>query len=132
MARRGSTAHNFRHGGRFRGGGHLKRIPFFRAMVATLILVEAAAAAPVRLRTEYLENPPGIDMPTPHLSWQSDGSERNWKQTAYQVLVASRAELLSPGRADVWDSGKIDSDESVGIAYHGPPLESRHRYFWKV
>ncbi len=110
----------------------MKRIPFFRAMVATLILVEAAAAAPVRLRTEYLENPPGIDKPTPHLSWQSDGSERNWKQTAYQVLVASRSELLSPGRADVWDSGKIDSDESVGIAYHGPALESRHRYFWKV
>src|SRR3984957_5930729 len=117
-------------------GGHLKRIPFFLAIVATLILVQAlvqaAAAAPVRLRAEYLENPLGIDKPAPHLSWQSDSGERNWRQTAYEVLVGSSPELLSPGRADVWDSGKIDSDESVGIAYHGPTLESRHRYFWKV
>src|ERR1700722_10215755 len=46
-------------------GGHLKRIPFFLAIVATLILVQAAAAAPVRLRAEYLENPLGIDKPAP-------------------------------------------------------------------
>jgi alpha-L-rhamnosidase len=110
----------------------LKRIPFFRALVAILILVATASAAPVHLRCEYLSNPLGIDKPTPHLSWQSDSGERNWKQAAYQVLVASGADLLIPGRTDIWDSGKIDSDESVGIAYRGPALESRRRYFWKV
>src|SRR5208283_408693 len=39
---------------------------------------------------------------------------------------------LRAGKADIWDSGKVDSAESVGIAYSGPPLESRRRYYWKV
>ena len=65
------------------------------------------------------------------LSWQSDDSERNWKQGAYQILVASTPDGLS-GSADVWDSGRKDSSESVDIAYGGPALESRHRYFWRV
>jgi alpha-L-rhamnosidase len=68
----------------------------------------------------------------PHLSWQSDNTERNWRQSAYEVVVASNDESLRPGRADIWDSGKVNSAESVGIAYAGPPLESRRRYYWKV
>ena len=91
-----------------------------------------ASATPVHLRCEYLENPLGIDIAEPHLSWQSDSTERNWKQAAYEVLVASSKEHLQSGQADVWDSGKTSSDESVGIAYKGPALESRRRYYWKV
>ncbi len=95
-------------------------------------LIAAASATPVRLRCEYLENPLGIDTPAPHLFWQSDNGERNWTQTAYQILVASSIERLQPGHADVWDSGKTESSESVGIAYKGPTLESRKRYYWQV
>ena len=91
-----------------------------------------ASATPVHLRCEYRQNPLGIDASEPHLSWQSDNSERNWKQAAYQVLVASSIELLRGGRPDFWDSGKTESDESVGIAYKGPSLESRKRYYWAV
>jgi alpha-L-rhamnosidase len=61
-----------------------------------------------------------------------DTAERNWEQTAYQILVAGSAEQLSAGHADIWDSGKVSSSVSVGILYAGPRLESRHRYFWKV
>jgi len=96
------------------------------------MLTSAASATPVHLRCEYLENPLGIDQASPQLSWQSDNSERKWRQVAYEVLVASSAERLQAGNADVWDSGKINSAESVGIVYHGPALESRRRYFWKV
>src|SRR5579871_3392808 len=91
-----------------------------------------ALAAPVHLRCESLVNPLGIDAGTPHLSWQSDSTERNWRQSAYQILVASSADELSAGRSDVWDSGKVSSDESVGIAYGGPKLQSRKRYYWSV
>jgi alpha-L-rhamnosidase len=96
------------------------------------MLTPAAFAAPLHLRCEYLENPLGIDKASPHLSWQSDNSERDWKQSAYEILVASSAELLRAGKADIWDSGKTTSAESVGIVYHGPALESRQRYYWKV
>ncbi len=103
-----------------------------KTFVALAVTVSAASAAPVHLRCEYRENPLGIDATAPNLSWQSDSTERNWKQVAYQILVASSLDGLRSGKADVWDSGKTNSDESVGIAYKGPALESRKRYYWKV
>ncbi len=96
------------------------------------MMAAAAYAAPVQLRCEYRDNPIGIDSAAPHLSWQSDSIERNWRQSAYQVLVAARPELLRVGKADVWDSGKRSSEESVGIVYAGRKLESGRRYYWTV
>ncbi len=101
-------------------------------LIALSGMAAVAAATPVHLRCEYMQNPLGIDASAPHLSWQSDNAERNWKQAAYEVLVASSSERLQAGQADVWDSGKTESDESVEIAYKGPALESRKRYYWKV
>ena len=103
-----------------------------RKILAFLFLVSAAYATPVHLRCEYLENPLGIDAPSPQLSWQSDSTERNWRQSAYQVMVASSPDNLRNAQADIWDSGKQTSGESVGILYSGPKLESRKRYYWKV
>lgn len=110
----------------------MKLLRLFMKFVALAGLAGAAFATPVHLRCEYLNNPLGIDASTPHLSWQSDSSTRNWKQAAFQLLVTSSQDRLQSGQADVWDSGKIASDESVGIAYKGPALESRKRYYWKV
>jgi alpha-L-rhamnosidase len=110
----------------------LKRLQLLKMSIAVVSLVTAASATPVHLRCEYRENPLGIDVLDPHLSWQSDSTERNWKQAAYEVLVASSSDRLQSSQADVWDSGKTESDESVGIAYQGPALESRKRYYWKV
>ena len=108
---------------------NLLLIPTFE--VFFLLAIEAQAA-PVHLRCEYLENPIGIDVATPHFSWQSDNSERDWHQIAYQILVASSPDYLKKGIADVWDSGKQNSSESVGIPYGGLQLESRKRYHWAV
>jgi alpha-L-rhamnosidase len=110
----------------------VKRRKLLGVVVAMVILVSAAGAKSVHLRCEYVENPLGIDVAAPHLSWQSDSTERDWKQIAYEIVVASSAGRLQSGNADVWDSGKVDSDESVGITYRGPALESRRRYHWKV
>ena len=108
----------------------LRAFCFLIVLCATLSCM--ASARPFHLRCEYLENPLGIDKASPRLSWQSNNSERSWMQGAYQILVASSLEQLRSGKADVWDSGKTNSDESVGIAYMGPKLESRHRYYWQV
>jgi len=107
-------------------------VRFRNVFVAIMFLVSTASARPVRLRCEHRENPLAIDTLTPRLSWQSDNSERNWKQAAYQILVTSSSDALQTGPPDVWDSGKINSNESVGIAYKGPVLESRKRYYWTV
>ena len=110
----------------------MKRSRRLSLVIAIFMLAAAAYAKPVHLRCEYLENPLGIDVASPRLSWQSDSTERNWKQAAYEVVVTGSDESLRADRADIWDSGKVDSAESVGIVYQGPALTSRKRYYWKV
>ncbi len=102
------------------------------ALQMCFILTAVSYGAPVRLRCESLQNPLGMDALKPRLSWQSDNSERNWRQSAYQILVARSPAQLKAGHADIWDSGKISSPESVGIVYGGPNLEPRKRYYWAV
>jgi alpha-L-rhamnosidase len=110
----------------------VERFKLLSGVIAMVLLASTASAAPVRLRCEHLENPRGIDMASPHLSWQSDSTERDWRQAAYEILVASNEENLRAGKADIWDSGKVDSAESVGIVYRGPAVDARTRYYWKV
>ena len=84
------------------------------------------------LRCEYRIDPIGLDLPHPRLSWLLHSGERGQKQTAYQVLVASSAEALAGGKSDLWDSGKVLSDQTSQIAYEGKPLNSRLQAWWKV
>ncbi len=100
-----------------------------RLLLVALLLVSVLPAAPVRLRCNYLDNPIGVE--SAELSWQNDSAERNWRQSAYQVLVASRPDLLR-AKPDVWDSGRQTSSDSIGVAYRGPKLESGRRYYWTV
>lgn len=84
------------------------------------------------LTCEMRSNPVGIDASQPRLSWQLNGEGRGLKQTAYQVLVASSPEKLAQNVGDLWNSGKIDSDQSLHVRYAGQPLQSRQLCFWKV
>jgi alpha-L-rhamnosidase len=87
---------------------------------------------PVNLRCESRENPLGIDVAKPRLSWVIKSEGRGIRQTACQVLVATSEKLLKEGRADLWDSGKVESDRSIQVEYKGKPLQSRMQCFWKV
>ncbi|MBP7976310.1 MAG: family 78 glycoside hydrolase catalytic domain [Verrucomicrobia bacterium] len=84
------------------------------------------------LRCEYRAHPLGIDTPQPRLSWRLEASERGQRQTAYRVLAATRPKLLAEGKADLWDSGKVASSESVHVVYGGRPLRAGQRVYWKV
>lgn len=98
-------------------------------------LISNASAGQIRpesLRCEYRTNPLGIDVVSPRLSWIVMSDQRNQKQTAWQVLVASDRELLEQDRADLWNSGKVLDDETVAVVYGGKPLRSRMECFWKV
>ncbi|MEM6692735.1 MAG: family 78 glycoside hydrolase catalytic domain, partial [Planctomycetota bacterium] len=86
----------------------------------------------VHLRCEYLENPLGIDIEQPRLSWRVRSLERGRSQVAHRVLVASTADKLRHDEADLWDSGIVQSSQTLFIKYKGRPLESRQRCFWKV
>ena len=99
---------------------------------AAISTLPADAMSPTKLRCEYLENPLGIDVLQPRLSWVLTSDERGAKQTAYQILVASSASAMEKGQADLWDSGKVTSAETVQITYSGKPLASHQQAVWKA
>jgi len=120
-------------------GGSLKTKKLLSGPVAVLLATLGAlhAADVANLRCEYRNNPLGIDVAGPRLSWVIDeGSQkseaRGQRQTAYQVLVASSEELLKNDKGDLWESGKEESAQSVAVAYAGVPLTSGKKCFWKV
>jgi len=84
------------------------------------------------LRCEMRNDPAGIDVKLPRLSWEITGPQRHTLQTAYQVIVAASPEQLAANEGDCWNSGKVSSDQSIHIPYAGKPLQSRHVYYWKV
>ena len=84
------------------------------------------------LKCEYLVDPCGIDIRNPHLSWKIVSGENGQKQTACHILVASSEKLLTENRGDLWNTGKIESGQSVHMVYRGEKLESRDKVFWKV
>lgn len=104
----------------------------FGLLLGLFVVANVAAVEPVHLRCEYLDNPVGIDITQPRLSWQLESKTRGAQQTAYRILVASTAEKLASDEGDLWDSGKIDSNQTLFIKYAGTPLTSRQQCFWKV
>jgi alpha-L-rhamnosidase len=105
----------------------------FAALICCFTLAaNAAGLKPELLRCEYRVDPLGIDEAHPRLTWLVESTERGQEQTAYQILVASKESLLKPGKADLWDSGKIASDDTVNVVYSGAPLASREQCFWKI
>ncbi len=102
------------------------------SLTGILLAAQMCSASVEKLRCEYLVNPMAIDATHPRLSWIIDSDQRGEKQTAYQILVASSAKLLADDQGDLWDSGKVTSDETTQITYAGRPLTSRQSCFWKV
>ena len=69
----------------------------------------------IRLRTEYLKYPLGIDIRQPRLMWNCAKGSR---QFAYQIVTEG------------WDSGKVES--SIMQAVYPVELSSRERINWKI
>jgi hypothetical protein len=91
--------------------------------------------APQGMQCEWLADPVGIDARAPRFSWRYDavaGTRRGLRQTKYQILAASAPRFLEPGKADRWDSGVVESDETLSIVWGGKSLPSGERVFWTV
>ncbi|WP_328752396.1 glycoside hydrolase family 78 protein [Streptomyces sp. NBC_00285] len=84
------------------------------------------------LTVEHRANPLGVDAARPRFGWRTASRVRGRRQTAYRILVASTPDRLTDGRADVWDSGRTDSADSVAVRYAGPGLRASTRYHWTV
>ena len=74
----------------------------------------------IRLKTEFLKDPIGVDFQNPLLIWNCEGGI---KQTAYRIVATCNGEV-------VWDSGKVSSDAMR--ATYPKPLTSRQRIEWSI
>ncbi len=136
--------------------------PFFATLFALTVLIaspvraadSAAAAgqasrssspapspAPSGLLCNLLSHPEKsvLTDPRPGFCWIVNSARPNDGQSAYQVLVGGCREALAKGAADMWDSGKVVSPQSLHVLYGGAaaalagkPLESGKSYWWAV
>ena len=110
-----------------------KQILFSLLLILTGSLLQAAIK-PEKLTCEYLPDPMVIDVPNPRLSWINipENNERGQFQSAWEIRVAGSREKLLTAQSDLWNSGKVISDESINIPYSGKPLQSRQDCWWQV
>ena len=86
-----------------------------------------------QLRCEYHQTPT-VDTLQPRLGWliTGDSDSRAQSQTAYQILVADNLASLENEQGNLWDTGRVASNQSSQIVYAGKPLHSQMQCFWKV
>ena len=105
-------------------------------LLTLLPLLAFAQVEVTNLRVENLDEPLGIDTSEPRFSWQmtsdkkiatphSDRGSENVRQTAYQIVV-------SGDQGELWNSGRIESNQQLWVPYGGQPLKSNTHCTWKV
>jgi len=107
-------------------------LSWYYGLIVLLGTMAVSAIEISNLKCEYQSNPLGIDNPNPRLSWVLESSKRGDGQTAFQILAASSPGLLRPGKADLWDSGKVPTADTLQVVYRGKPLSSSQRVYWAV
>ena len=101
-------------------------------MVFPFFLQAADTHSVYNLRCEQEENPLGIETGQPRFSWQIQAQQRNFEQSAWQILVADSPEKLQAGNGNIWDSGKTLSSASILVPFKGKELKAGQTYYWKV
>ena len=111
---------------------HLSMLALILATAASASAATPASSRPAALKCDSLVQPLGIDTPKPLLSWQLRDTSSGAKQTAYEILVSSKPAQSGALKPDIWDSGRVASEQSIAVPYGGPVLEAQKRYFWQV
>ena len=105
-------------------------------LLSALLFAESASARlkAVSLTCEDLTEPMAVGTLQPRFSWLNvtEENERNQRQTAFQIQVASTMEKLLLGEADLWDSERRKSDATRYVTYQGLPLTGNVDCYWRV
>ncbi|MFA7691289.1 MAG: family 78 glycoside hydrolase catalytic domain [Candidatus Hydrogenedentales bacterium] len=102
------------------------------ALASVTLVGVSSTMQPISLTTEYRINPEGIDVPSPRFSWMLEAEQRDRVQSAYQILCADSEAHLAQDEGNLWDSGQVDSSDSLHIPYEGVALGSRTLCWWKL
>ena len=82
------------------------------------------------LHCEYGQNPLGIGTTRPRLSWKLDSAREGARQIAYRIVAASSQNALEA--PDLWDCGRVESNQTAWVEYAGQTLKSRQKVWWRV
>ena len=88
----------------------------------------AASLSVVNPEVAMQSHPVGVSPEDIRFGWQLKSSDFDVKQTACRIQVFENRNFDD----QVWDSGKISSEESQHIDYAGTPLKNAKDYYWKV
>ena len=109
-----------------------------RALILVLIIsvknltFAASSLAPVKLTCEYIANPLAIDSKKPRFAWQLESKERNQSQSGYELIVSDNMNDIQKSVGNLWQSGKVNSSQSVQVEYAGSKLKSFTKYYWRI
>ncbi|WP_240755324.1 family 78 glycoside hydrolase catalytic domain [Pedobacter sp. SYP-B3415] len=112
-----------------------RMVRFFAVIVVLSVpmhLLAGTGLAVDGLTCAYRKNPLGVDQAKPALSWQLRAADRGIMQTAYRVMVADQPELLLAGKANIWDSGRLNGSTTQQISFGGKTLQAARVYYWRV
>ena len=68
-----------------------------------------------KLTCEYIVNPLGIEVLKPRLSWTLLSSQRNQRQTAYELIVSDNIKEIIRRKGNTWTTGKVTSSQSLHV-----------------
>ncbi len=109
-----------------------KRILTLAVCVCVSVFAAMAQTKVIENTCEYHENPIGIDVEQVRLSWKMSSTKTNIMQTAYEIRVAESSKALKEKDALLWSTGKVVSEQSLGVVYEGTSLKSMQRAYWQV
>ena len=103
---------------------HTDRV-FLDGYLTTLSLDELSTAIE-RCQLPYIRNA------HPFLGWVVNSETPNTLQMAYRIEMASSKQKLENNEADIWNSSRVESCNSVSVRYGGEALQPSKTYYWRV
>src|SRR5574344_1487200 len=110
----------------------MKKFLFVLLLICPLVVSASPSFSLYDLTCDEACNPLGLENLHPGFSWKIHAEQRNFVQSAYQILVSTHIDDLNKDCGTVWDSHKIVSDQSVLIPFEGSGLQTSTVYYWKV
>lgn len=111
-----------------------KRMLILIVIVSALPALFAQPQAPAGLICELLRDPARavITDPKPEFGWIVNDARKGARQTAYQIIVSSSEAKTLRLQGDLWDSGRVLSNQSINNEYNGAPLPENGMFWWRV
>ena len=105
-----------------------KSLKYIFLLPILLFLSGCSAGLQIKsLSVELMDHPVGISTRSPRFGWVLESERKGAAQSAYQIVVKSARD-----GEEVWNTGKVISDQSQLVEYMGMPLEPETRYIFEV